>query len=265
MIDTNAARRDVWFESNDGVRLFAHEASAEGPPILFAHGGLADHRAALFRVGALASSHRLVLPDLRGSGRSVYDGALSWDRLADDLVALLDHLRIARAFVGGTSMGSAVALRFALRHPARTDGVVLLSPLYPGADRPLDDAPRAAMRVMAEAGERARTRGVEALRPLFEGLPPPIRDVAIAMMLELDPASVAATTRFLASNAQPMASARELARIAAPVLLVPGVDPEHPAAIAELYARHLPRATLVDPTTPDLVAHIARFVAANLV
>ena len=265
MIPTNVDQRDVWFESNDGVRLFAHVTGAEGPPLLFIHGGLADHRAALFRVGALASSHRLVLPDLRGSGRSVYDGGMSWDRFADDLVALLDHLRLPRAVVGGTSMGSAVALRFALRHPARTDGVVLVSPLYPGGDRALDEAPQAAMRRMAEAGERARTDGVEALRPLFERLPPPIRDVAIAMMSSFDPASVAATTRFLASNAQPMASATDLASISAPVLLVPGVDPEHPAAIAELYARHLPRATLVDPTSPDLVAHVVRSFATKLV
>lgn len=73
MIPTHA-QREIWFESNDGVRLFAHEAGADGPAILFVHGGLADHRAALFRVGALATSHRLVLPDLRGSGRSIHAG-----------------------------------------------------------------------------------------------------------------------------------------------------------------------------------------------
>src|SRR5690606_3771556 len=136
------------------------------------------------------------------------------------------------------SMGSAVALRFALRHPGLLRGLILMSPLYPGADLPLSEAAAVAMRTMKEAGERALQHGVEALRPLFEPLPPAIRDVAIEMMLGFDAASVAATTRFLASNQQPMASVRELASINVPVMVLPGVDPQHPAEVASLYARH---------------------------
>lgn len=252
-----AVRREVWFES-DGARLFALDVG-EGRPIVFIHGGLADHRAALFRVGPLAGSYRVIAPDLRGSGRSVHSGPLSWDQLADDVARLLDHLGIERAIIGGTSMGSAVALRFALRHPRRTRALVVMSPVYPGADRELAEASSAAMRVMAEAGQRALEHGVEALRPLFESLPAPIRDVAIQMMLGFDAASVAATTRFLASNAQPMATVSELAAIDVPVLLVPGTDPQHPAELAELYARHLRHPLVVDSTSPDLMERVVKF------
>jgi 3-oxoadipate enol-lactonase len=251
------ARSEVWFES-DGARLFALDVG-QGYPIVFFHGGLADHRAALFRVSSLANTYRLIAPDLRGSGRSVYAGSLSWDRFADDVDALLNHLGIERAVVGGTSMGSAVALRFALRYPARTRGVILLSPVYPGADRGLAEASTAAMRVMREAGERALEYGVDALRPLFDRLQPPIRDVAIEMMLGFDAASVAATTRFLASNAQPIETVGELANIDVPAMVVPGSDEEHPAEVADLYARHLRRAVVADPTRPDLVDEIAAF------
>ena len=249
--------REIWFEA-DGARLFALE-SGDGAPVLFVHGGLADHRAAMFRVGGLAETHRLVTPDLRGSGRSVHRGELSWDRLADDVAALLERLGAERAVVGGTSMGSAVALRFALRHSRLVQGLILMSPVYPGADRPLPEAAMTAMQTMAEAGERVLENGIEALRPLFATLPPPIRDVAIEMMLSFDPASVAATTRFLATNQQPMDSVRELESIDVPVLLLPGTDPQHPPEVASLYAQHLRYPTLVEQSAPDLIEKLARF------
>jgi len=252
-----ADRHGIWFES-DGARLFALDIG-RGNPLLFVHGGLADHRAALVRVGGAASSLRLLAPDLRRSGRSIYTGELSWDRLADDVCALLDHLNLERAVVGGTSMGSAVAIRVGLRHPQRTAGLILTSPLYPGADQALPDAACVAMRTMAEAGERAAAHGIDALRPLFESLPAAIRDFALNMLLGFDPASVAATTRFLASNAQPLESARDLASLSVPVMLVPGADPQHPPEIAGLYARHLRHPVVVDASGPELVERISEF------
>jgi len=50
-------------------------------------------------------------------------------------------------------------------------GLVLMSPLYPGADQPVPEAATAAMQVMKVAGERALEHGISALRPLFDGLP----------------------------------------------------------------------------------------------
>src|SRR6185503_12394779 len=92
-----------------------------------------------------------------------------------------------------------------------------------------------------------------------ERLPPPIRDVAIEMMLGFDAASVATTTRFLASNAQPIDTVSELASIDAPVMIVPGIDPEHPAEVADLYARHVRRPVVVDPTSTELAERIGQF------
>lgn len=252
-----APRREVWFES-DGARLFALEVG-HGHPVVFLHGGLADHRAALLRVAQLSDTHRLLCPDLRGSGRSIHTGSLSWDRLADDIVALLGHLGVERAVVGGTSMGSAVALRIALRHPRLLRGLILMSPLYPGADRPLAEAAAAAMRTMSEAGERAMEHGVEALRPLFESLPSPIHDAAIEMMLGFDAGSVAATTRFLAQGEQPMGSVRELEAIEVPVMVLPGIDPQHPAEVATLYAQHLRHPVVIEQTASDMLETVMQF------
>ncbi len=250
-------QRAIWFESS-GTRLFAVELG-RGGAIVFLHGGLADHRSALIRVGALAASHHLLTPDLRGSGRSIYSGELTWDQLADDVSELLSHCGIQRAVVAGGSMGSAVALRFALRYPGRTAGLVLMSPVYPGHDRALTEAPIAAMQAMDLAARRALQHGIDALLPLYDRLPDPLRGRAIEMVRGFDPASVAATTRFLASCVQPIESAHDLASIDVPVLLIPGTDAEHPAEIAALYARHLRRAVTIDPANPDLVQRIAEF------
>jgi pimeloyl-ACP methyl ester carboxylesterase len=247
----------VWFES-DGAQLHALDCGG-GNPIVFLHGGLADSRATLFHLGPIAASHRLLAPDLRGSGLSMYARALSWDQLADDVDALLGHLGIERAVVGGMSMGSAVALRFAIRYPHRPVGLVLMSPLYPGQDRGLTVAQAAAMRAIGDVGQRAQKAGIEAFRPLYERLPEPIRERAVAMMLDFHVPSMVATTRLLASCVQPIASARDLASIDVPVLVIPGADAEHPQDVAELYARHLRDAALADPTSPDRAALIASF------
>lgn len=261
---------EIWFEGA-GARLFAVEvgpqprasvgARAEDDaaplPVILLHGGLADHRAALLRAGRLAEQRRLITPDLRGAGRSLYRGELSWDLLADDLAALLDHLRLERAVIGGTSMGSGVALRFALRYPRRAAALIVMSPLYPGEDRELAPAARQAMRAMHATAQRALVGGMQEFAPLFAQLPPPIRERAAAMMLGFDPASVAATASFLASEVQPMGSAAELAQLDAPALLLAGADPEHPAEVAELYARHLRRGRILDPLREDLADALA--------
>lgn len=256
-LDSAASQREVWFQNGD-TRLFAVEMG-RGHAVVFLHGGLSDHRGALFRLRGVASHCRLICPDLRASGRSVYAGRLSWDLLADDVAALIRHLGLKSAVVGGTSMGSAVAVRFALRHPALLRGLVLMSPVYPGADRPLAEPALAAMRIMGEAGERTLQQGVNALRPLFEGLPEPVRGVALEMMLGFDAASVAATTRFLATNEQPIGSVRELAAIAVPVMVLPGTDAQHPTEVATLYAQHLCHAQTVEQTDPDAIERITRF------
>jgi 3-oxoadipate enol-lactonase len=254
----DAVAREVWFESA-GARLFAVERG-EGPVIVFMHGGLADHRAAVARVGSLPAQWRVITPDMRGSGRSIHSAELSWDVLADDVAALLDHLGVVRAVVGGVSAGSAVAVRFALRHPRRLLGAVLVSPAFAGADRGPTDAQRAAFCAMDAHAKRALTDGIDALRPLYERLPEPIRDRALEMMRSFDPPSVAATTRFLASGAQPFGAASELETIDAPVLLIPGTDPEHPPEICALYAQHLRHAVVAEAGAGDVTAPIDAFL-----
>ena len=76
---------------------------------------------------------RTIVPDLRGFGDSELGGDFAIAELADDVAAILDHLRIERAVIVGLSMGGYVALAFAAKYPRRMLGLVL-SDTRAGAD-----------------------------------------------------------------------------------------------------------------------------------
>ncbi len=253
---------EFWFES-DGTRLFAVE-DGSGEVVVLLHGGMASHVAALPLLEPLSTGFRVIAPDLRGSGRSWCGEELGFDRLADDVVALLDHLGVDRAVVGGVSGGSGVAVRFALRWPGRLRGLIVARPVYAGEDKGYSRLQQETFADLDKVASRALDEGVAVLRPLYESLPEPMRQKAFAMLEEFDPASVVATSRFVASGAQPLRSALELRSIAAPSLLVRGDDPLHPGKVSELYASNLPNCTVVPAATTEVAAAIADFLTNQL-
>ena len=108
------------------VGTFGVDDVGDGVPIVFLHGF--PHARALWRhqLTALRERARCIAPDLRGFGESTAAGPYSMDRYADDVAALLDHLRIERAVVVGLSMGGYVALACWRRFPERMLGLALL-------------------------------------------------------------------------------------------------------------------------------------------
>ena len=250
--------REFWFE-NAETKLFAVE-SGEGRPIILIHGGLATHLACRAFGAPLDARYRLVTPDLRGSGRSVFHGPLSWDLLADDVAALVRSLGVERAVIGGVSMGAAVATRTALRHPEVIEKLLVLSPAYGGAELGLTTAQQAAMHAMDAVGSRAPAEGVEVLLPLFDALPEAIRDRAKRLIPTYDARSVATTTAFMASLVQPFERGEDLRQIVAPTLVVPGVDATHPREAAEGFRVYVKNSTVVCGEPPQYAEVIASFV-----
>ena len=109
----------------------AFDQEGSGPPVLLIHGFPLNRRMWRPQVAALAAAgYRVVAPDLRGFGESTAGAADDlrggMDLLADDLVALLDHLEIDRAVVGGMSMGGYVLLNLLARHPERISAACFL-------------------------------------------------------------------------------------------------------------------------------------------
>ena len=92
----------------------------EGEPVLLIHGGLGNADVWGFQVPALAESHKVIVADSRGHGRSTRsDKPFSYDLMADDYLALLDHLRIDKVALVGWSDGGIIGLDIAIRHPER--------------------------------------------------------------------------------------------------------------------------------------------------
>jgi 3-oxoadipate enol-lactonase len=250
--------RELWVES-DGVRLFAVEEGS-GPPVVMLHGGMANHLAALPFVAPLGDRCRILAPDLRGSGQSWCGAPLTFDRLADDVALLLDNTGVDRAFVGGVSSGSGVALCFALRHPARTRGLILVKPVYGGEARGYTEHQRTTFAMMDAVASRVVDEGVQVLRPLYANLPAGMRERALAMIEGFDPTSVVATSHFIASGSQPFTGAEDLMSLECPTLLVRGDDPMHPAEVSDLYAASIANCTVIPASTTDSAEVIGAFV-----
>jgi pimeloyl-ACP methyl ester carboxylesterase len=249
--------RESWADVAD-ARLYVAE-DGDGPALVMLHGGMADHRAAWPVVAPLAGRLRVVTPDQRGSGRSHCGRPLSFDLLADDLASVLDRLGLRHAIVGGISGGAGVALRFALRHPVRVLGLVLVRPVHAGSERGYSAQQAATFAAMDAVASRAVAEGVQVLRPLYASLPPGVRDKALAMIEDFDAASVVETSHFVASGAQPFAAAQELRMIATPTLLVRGDDPMHPGDVSDLYATSIPNCVVLSATTGDVSGSIGEF------
>ncbi len=101
-----------------------------GAPVLLIHGFFAWSFTWRENLPVLAREFRCLAPDLRGWGLSQRHpkGQISLGAQADLLAGLMDHLGLKRAVLVGHSMGGEVALRFALHHPDRLQGLVLVAP-----------------------------------------------------------------------------------------------------------------------------------------
>ena len=107
------------------TRLAVHTAGA-GVPLVLLHAFPLDH-GMWERQAPLADHLRLIVPDLRGFGRSGDSLPESISQFADDTVALLDALHVeGPAVICGISMGGYVAQQIVARHPDRVAAAVLV-------------------------------------------------------------------------------------------------------------------------------------------
>ena len=150
------------------VELYFEE-HGRGDPLLCIMGFATDSTGWLLQVPAFAERHRTIVFDNRGVGRSSKPtGAYTIHEMADDAVALLDHLDIERAHVLGLSMGGMIAQELVLRHPERVRGLVLAA-TFPEPDVATEEQRKMIFGQMGgtitEAGEM--TIDVAAMNPLL--------------------------------------------------------------------------------------------------
>ena len=107
----------------NGIRIH-YAVYGHGSPVIFLHGGLANTDYWGQQVPAVAAFHTVILMDSRGHGRSTRDTRpYGYDLMADDVVGLMDHLKIAKADIVGWSDGAILGLDLAIRHKDRVGKV----------------------------------------------------------------------------------------------------------------------------------------------
>ncbi|MFC8350999.1 alpha/beta fold hydrolase [Streptomyces sp. NPDC057280] len=99
----------------------------EGVPLVFVHGWTADRHRWDHQLAHFAKKRRVVRLDLRGHGDSSGAGVRTIAELADDVLALLDHLGVERCVLVGHSMGGMIAQTITLAHPERVERLVLVN------------------------------------------------------------------------------------------------------------------------------------------
>ena len=108
----------------NGIRLY-YEVHGTGAPLLLLHGGVGDGRQFEKQLLDFTATRRCIVPDSRAQGRSTDGpGPLTYHQMAEDMIALLDRLKIARVDIMGWSDGGNIGLDMAMHHPKRVRRVV---------------------------------------------------------------------------------------------------------------------------------------------
>ena len=103
----------------NGISIY-YAVSGQGSPVILLHGGLANTDYWGNQIKALAPHHTVIVMDSRGHGRRTRDSRpYGYDLMADDVVALMDVLKVPKADIVGWSDGAILGLDLAMRHRGR--------------------------------------------------------------------------------------------------------------------------------------------------
>jgi 3-oxoadipate enol-lactonase len=241
---------DVTIDS-DGVAL-AGDESGEGVPVVLLHGLTATRRYVVMGSKNLErGGHRVIAYDARGHGRSAPaqdPGAYGYDVLAGDLLAVLDQRGIDRAVLAGASMGAHTLLRFAVEHPERAAGLVVITPAFE------PDTPERGLDRWDALSRGLREGGVDGFIAAYgePRVPERFRETVRTVVRQRlgaheHPEAVADALRVV-PRSRAFDSWESLGRLDLPVTVVASrdeADPEHPYATGARYAKAIPGARLV--------------------
>jgi len=230
------------------------EAEGEGPPVVLCHGITATRRYVLHGSRALArAGHRVVVYDARGHGDSepAPEGeGYGYPELVADLERVVaEQLGEDRFLLGGHSMGAHTAVAYALRHPQRLAGLVVIGPVYTGTT---DAKSLAYWDGLATALEGGGIDGFVDYVVGEQARDPRWRDsvrrfTRERMLRQRDLGALAQALRQV-PRSRPFESIDELGALELPTLVVAShdeADPGHPYEAAAAYAEALPNAELL--------------------
>lgn len=239
-----------------GIGIAAHASgSDDGPPVVALHGVMQTHDTVLKPALLERAGYRVISYDARGHGGSEAPAGTDeygYDRLVEDLVAVMDAFDASPALLVGVSMGGLTALRLAVEHPGRVAGLVVVTPAFDpesglgcmGHAERVADALRArdaSALVNAEPVRIADPERREAMRGFA-------RRTAERTVEAHRDADAAADALLAILRARPFESLEPLAAIRVPTVVVGSrdvFDQNHPLRIARAYADAVPDARWV--------------------
>ena len=111
----------------NGLEMY-YEVHGEGEPLILLHGGVGAIEMFGEVLPLLAEGRQVIGVDLQAHGRTAdIDRPMTYEAMADDVAALIEHLGVGEADVMGYSLGGGVALQTAIRHPEAVRKAVLVS------------------------------------------------------------------------------------------------------------------------------------------
>ena len=115
----------------NGLKMY-YEVHGSGEPVVLLHGAfMTITNNWTGWIGELAKTRKVIAVEMQGHGRTAdIERDISQENLADDVAALLDHLKIPKADLIGYSMGGGVAMQCAIRHQDKVRKVVVISSAF---------------------------------------------------------------------------------------------------------------------------------------
>ena len=240
------------FFQHDGI-LFHYRDEGAGIPFFFQHGLGADLTQP-FSLCQPPAGIRLIGFDARAHGLTKPIGPeekICLANFADDLRALMDHLQIQQAIVGGISMGAAITLNFTLRHPERVISLVQSRPAWLDAPNPWNVTMFSLITRLAREHGREKGKAQFLARLEYAETLAKWSDVANSLAGQFDNPVVEETAfKFerIIKDA-PCLDRAEWKNIKVPTLILANrFDPIHPYEYGEVMARLIPKAVFQEIT-----------------
>ena len=110
----------------NGISIHYTDSGGDGPAVVLSHGILMDHSMFDRQVKVLRDDYRVITWDERGHGETASPGPFTYWDSAKDVLALLDHLGVDKAVLGGMSQGGFLSMRAAMLEPNRVRALILI-------------------------------------------------------------------------------------------------------------------------------------------
>ena len=217
-----------------------YEISGEGFPFIFQH-GLGSNLAQAQNLLGGQTKVQLISMDCPGHGDTPLrlGNSPSFDFYTDEVLRLMEHLKIEKAIFGGISMGAGISMNMALRYPEKVAGLVLVRPAWLEKGNPEN------LQLLKEAAKFIGKRSAKAKfekNKAYQNIKGTLRTAATSIMgvfSDTQQTAIPIVLKCMVNDA-PFKNMEDLAKITQPCLVFGNDDdPLHPFEMAKVIHQHI--------------------------